>query len=384
MGRAFGPLAVISFLAFSLQAQDRAGNPFSKEYKGGSGAKADPATPAPKKGPASESHNKPANTRAAVKAAVEWLAKSQKADGSWATTLGGETGELVTTAWCGLALMAAGSSTKAQVDKAAGYVSANLFKKGINPDPKWDQTSWAIAIGGMFLAEYYASTKSADIKGALEKDLAEIFARIEPSGGWGHYHGGKNALNYVELEIMSNWMLVAAGMCQRIGLKPPGDKVARALKFIEDSCAPGAGGVGYSPNAGQKGAGCPGRTGGALFAFALLNQRSHPLFGKMIEYWKQDIDRSNEGHGSLCMGLLGSALGAREIGGDAWDTYVAKFFPQILGAAGGDGSFKHLTGKTPISMGSDGMTGPAYNTAIYALILQLDLGNLTYLGQKLN
>jgi hypothetical protein len=384
--RIFGFLCLL--LPLALFAQDRSNNPFSKDYKGGGGPKSSSTpggSPAPaltKKGPASESRNKPANAKAVAAAAVQWLANAQKPDGHWESQLGGETGDLVTSSFCALALMASGKGARAQVDKAAQFVMANIFKKGHNPDPKWDQTNWQIAVGGMFLAEYYAETKSADVKAVLEQVVQEIFARIEPSGGWGHYHGGKNPLNYIELEIVSNWMLSAAGMCQRLGLRVPGDRVGLAVKFIEECCSPGQGNVGYSPNAGQKGVGCPGRTGGALFAFSLLKQHGHPIFSKMGDYWKADIDKSSEGHGSLCMGFLGSALGARTIGADAWDTYVAKFFPQILSAATGDGSFKHLTGKTPISMGSDNMAGPAYNTAVYALILQLDLGNLTFVGQK--
>lgn len=377
-----GSLLGLFLFSLPLLAQDRSNNPFSKDYKGGGKADSNAASPAPKKAAASESRQKPGNTRAVVKGALDWLARTQQADGHWETRLGGLTGEIVTTSFAGLALLAAGSPYKAQIDKAAQYVCANILKKGHQPDPKWDQTNWQIAVGGMFLCEYYACSKSAETRAVLDKVLLEVFNRIEPSGGWGHYHGGKNALNYVELEIMSNWMLATAGMAQRLGLKPPQDKIARALKFIEDSCAPGQGGVGYSPNPGQKGMGCPGRTGGALFCHGLLRQTAAPVYPKMVEYWKSDIDKSSEGHGSLCMGFLGSALGARQIGSEAWDTYVGKFFPQILTAAAGDGSFKHLTGKTPISMGSDNTAGPAYNTAVYALVLQLDLGHLAFLGSK--
>lgn len=371
---------LLALAASCFLAQDHSNNPFSKDY--GGGGKSDPSSPV-KKGGASESKNKPQNTKAAVKAAIDWLVKNQQKDGSWETHLGGETGTLVVTSWCGLALMASGKDHKEAVDRAAKFVAAHVLDKGNNPDPKWDQTNWQIAVGGLFLAEVLASSKSDEIKAALEKVNDEIGARMEPSGGYGHCKGVKNALNYIELEVMSNWMLAAAGMCRRLGLKSKGD-MARGMSFIEQCCSPERGNVGYSPGPGQKGIGCPCRTGGALFAFALLKAQSNPLYPKMVEYWNKAVDKSNEGHGSLSMGLLESAVGARTISADAWDTYVAKFFAQILGNANADGSFKHLTGKTPASMGGDGMTGAAYPTGLFALILQLDMGNLSFFGQKNN
>ncbi len=345
-------------------------SPFSKDYEPGSPRKEGGAEkPAPSK-------NKPQNTADVVKAGLGYLAQSQRPNGSWDTKLGVNTGVLVTTAWCGLALMAS-KSYRAQVDKAAQFVMAHIFDKSANQDPKWDQTNWQIAIGGMFMGEYYALSKSGDAKACLDRAVTEGFQRMEPSGGWGHYPRGKNALGYVEFEIMSNWMLVTAGMAKRNKTKLPADKLEKALKYLCD-CAP-QGGVAYSP--GPNAVGCPGRTGGALFAFGLLGLKDDPLAAKMAEFWKKTVDQSNEAHGSLAQGMLGSALGARQIGPEAWDTYVAKFFPQILGQAAGNGSFRHLTGKTPASAGADNNCGPAYNTAIYTLILQLDLGHLRYLGR---
>ena len=50
---------------------------------------------------------------------------------------------------------------------------------------------------------------------------------------------------------------------------------------------------------------------------------------------------------------------------------------QILAHARADGSFKHIEGKSPKAVsGADRNVGAAYNTAIYALILQLDRGGL--------
>lgn len=329
-----------------------------------------------------ESKRKPAATRKTVLTALEWLVKNQQKDGSFATELGGTTGRVVTTSFCGLALMAAGPTFYPQVDKAARYVMDHIFEPydGYG-GPQWDQTNWQYAVGGVFLCEYW-SVRKVDPRGMLQKLVDEILRRMEPSGGWGHGPHVLNALNYLELEVMSNWMLAALGMASRMKAKVPAEALRQALKFIEDCCEPGQGAVGYSPRKGQKGMECPCRTGGAIFLFGLLRQLQHPLYRRMVEYWRKDVDQSAEGHGSIAMGLLSSALGARQIGPDAWDTFVNRFFQKIIDQQNPDGSFRVLEGKSIKSMGSDGSAGIAYVTGLFTLILQLDQGHLKYLGQR--
>ena len=55
----------------------------------------------------------------------------------------------------------------------------------------------------------------------------------------------------------------------------------------------------------------------------------------------------------------------------------------IQTSSAANGSFKALTGKSPQAQGNDDdKVGDAYNTGIFALILQLDSGNLRFLGAK--
>jgi hypothetical protein len=392
-------VAVGLALSMALAAQD---SPFSQKKPGKKPAGPSPAAP---RAASSESKKKPQNTAAAVKAGLEWLARNQQADGSWNTVLGGRAGLITVTSFCALSLIASGvEEYRPLVDKAAQFVSGNLFGASNPIGGQWDQTNWQFAIGGMFLCEYWKQNRPAEGKpknvetkaeaarpepaksddGLLQKIVDEIVKRIEPSGGWGHGPHVKNALNYLELEVMSNFMLATLGMARKLGAKVPGETIGKATRFVEECCNPGQGAVGYSPNPGQKGIACPCRTGGAIFGFAQAGQTGHPLFGRMIEAWKRIMKNSGEGHGSLAMGLLESALGARQIGPDAWDQFVGDFFPLILSHANADGSFKHIQGKTMMSVGGDGMTGPAYPTGVLTLIMQLDLGHLRFLGQRTN
>src|SRR5262249_5224525 len=134
----------------------------------------------------------------------------------------------------------------------------------------------------------------------------EGFKRMEPSGGWGHTSRVPCPLGYVELEVVSNWMLAMLGAAQQQGARLPADKLSKALEFIERGCHTGRGAVGYSPRPGQKGHGCVGGNGGAIFAFALLKRQDHQLYAPMVDYWRDHVEASGDGHGSAALGLLGS------------------------------------------------------------------------------
>jgi hypothetical protein len=81
-----------------------------------------------------------------------------------------------------------------------------------------DRSNWNVAIGGLFLCEYAAAlketrpnAKNARLQQALDKLADEAVRRMEDSGGWGHTPRLTNELGYVELEVMSNWMLAMLG-----------------------------------------------------------------------------------------------------------------------------------------------------------------------------
>lgn len=366
-------------------AQD---SPFSRKRTGASD-NSEPGEPSPRaaKPPRPESPNKPAKSREAVAKALAYLVSKQREDGAWQSGLAATTGDVVVTSFCALALMASGSSPnggpyQAQIQRAVEFVTRRVFDPPSMPDKKWDQTNWSVTIGTMFLAEVYSHSPSAEVKAALDRGLVEIFHRMEPSGGWGHYHGGPNALNYVELEVMSTWALGAAGILKRLKFRVPSDKVGRAVQFIEDCCASGSGGVGYSPNRGQKGVGEEGRTGGALWVFGLHGLHGHRLYPLMADWFRRNLDGATNCHGSIALGCLGAALGARQLGGQDWDAFVAAVFAKILAQQQGDGSFAPIRGTGAGAAGGDASAGPNYNTGLYALVLQLDLGNLNYLGAK--
>lgn len=113
------------------------------------------------------------------------------------------------------------------------------------------------------------------------------------------------------------------------------------------------------------------------------SSKKHPLYPLLATAYGKTIVFSNEGHGSLCLAMLASGIGARQLSDQAWKAFQGKFFPQVLAAAKPNGYFSHIAGKGIAAQGStDNLTGPIYNTAIYTLLLQLDAGRLRFIGQR--
>jgi len=131
------------------------------------------------------------------------------------------------------------------------------------PKGKFDQCNWALSVGGMFLVECLPYYKSKELKELLKRICDQLIINMETTGGWGHDASGPNPLNYVELEIMSNFAVACMGMCRREGIPVSKKALEKACAYIEQ-CVSGRG-VGYSHTNRW---GHVSRTGGAIFALA--------------------------------------------------------------------------------------------------------------------
>lgn len=319
--------------------------------------------------------------RKVVEAGLEFLARTQAGDGSFPTDLGGKTGKVVVTALGGLAFLAAGAAPDAPpLARATRYVLAQCNVAEASPfggalgggGGNWNQTNWELAYGLMFLAEMSRATRNPELKAKCAELVRALQNTQEASGGWAHGPGGPNALGYLELEIVSNYALLGMGAARRLGLELDEAKLAKALAWIEGT-ASADGGVGYSQRQGQKGFGDPGRTAGALVAFAALGQARHPFFAKMAGFYGRELPKLIDGHVSPAMHLLAGAMAARLLGKQAWRTYVETYRPHLMGARRPDGSFA----STPthesqqLRSNTDLTVGPRWTTATYVLILSL-------------
>ncbi|MBX3471797.1 MAG: PDZ domain-containing protein [Planctomycetes bacterium] len=322
-----------------------------------------------------------------IEAGLAFLARQQQPDGRFPTDLGGKTGNVVVTSLGGLAFLAAGAGFEpgGPLDRATTYVMNNVGPAGPSPLSRgggggnWNQENWELSYGLMFLAEVARKTRRPDVKAKCAELVKLLEKNQEQSGGWAHGPGGPNALNYLELQIMSNYALLGMGAAKKLGLEVDMSRLERALGWVEGT-ASNDGGVGYSHRQGQKGFGHPGRTAGAIVAFASLGQTRHPFFGRMVGYLERNLGRLPEGHVSPAMHLLAGAMASRLLG-RGWDAYMEAYRPLIMSFRRPDGSFSATPTRESRSLGSntDITVGPSWTTATYVLILSLPRNKLPLL-----
>jgi hypothetical protein len=328
---------------------------------------------------------------AVTAAALEYLKKAQTGDGSWGFTTGSQNGQVAVASLAGLAFLASGSTPSKgpyapQIGKAVKFVTRACKGPGRFPGAgagakgNWNQENWKWGFAGMFLAEAHRCSPKPDLAETLQTVCRTIARNQEQSGGWAHGPGGPNALGYLELEIVSNYVLSALGCCRQLGLEIDMECVQKALKFIE-ATGPGDGGVGYSTRPGQKGHGEAGRTGGAIVAFTTLGFRRHPFCQKMGRYLLRRMRDLPHGHVSPMMHLWFGSLACHNQGPAHVKRFWKEFRTVFMAARRPDGAFDSWPTRETVQLhaNSDRQMGLAWSTASLALPLLLPAGKLNLL-----
>lgn len=312
----------------------------------------------------------------ALDGALAWLAERQLSTGGFEETLGGSNGAVVMTSLAGLAWIAGGSSLKRGAHKknlqqAVDFVVANTGKRSglLGGDgANWDQTTWAFAHAGIFLGELHKASPKKELADELQKIATELCARQEASGGYAHGPGGKNALGYLELNIMAGFVLSALGLAEQAGAEVDEAVAEKLLAYCEKSSS--GGGVGYSTADGQQGHGNIGRTAGAWLGARTLGIRQ-AFVKSMASFCKSNVDKALDGHASLMQHILLAGLAATAHGRGVQKTYDDAMAIDLLLARAPDGSLQSRPWHESISMSSntDVTCGEVWTTACWAIVI---------------
>lgn len=319
--------------------------------------------------------------QAMIDAGLKWLAERQESGGGFRQTLSGANGAVVQTSLAGLAWLAGGSDLKAgpykdNVDGAFRYVSGHLGRMGSRigtsdaGGPSWDQSNWGYAHAAIFLGELYHRSPNDDVKQALldcGKTLAE---RQEASGGWAHGPGGKNALGYLELNIVSGLALTGIGLAWQAGYDVPEDVMERAEEYLSKTGG-GDGGVAYSGKDGQRGSGNIGRTAGSWLGFVNLGLAKNGWCRKMGKYVKRNAGALLDGHASLMQHVLLAGVAAHAQGGEARKRFWDAAQRDLVLARSPDGSFQPRPWyENPVGESNTDVTfGDVWTTASWTIVL---------------
>lgn len=317
---------------------------------------------------------------------LKFLASRQTDSGNQ-QAVSNENHAVATASLCGLAWIGSGKKKYAKnITKAAEFVMENAGKsraRGLGSasskgGANWNQSNWSLSYSAIFLSEYFAQKKRISVKKRLQEIVNKLIENQEASGGWAHGPGGPNALDYLELEIMSNLALGGIGMAERVGIQVDNAKVVKAYQYVK-ACTSG-GGVAYSPRPGQAGAGDPGRTAGALWALKQVG-KGKGLQGSMTKYYTRQLGELYEGHASPTMHILNGALASAQLGKSAYSKYWKTWRPFIMASRTMDGAFGCRPNHESLQMKHhpDRTWGPSFVTAHYVLAMELGQGRFKLL-----
>ncbi len=336
----------------------------------------------PKKGTDAKKPHKGKARARIVGGALEWLKGQQQADGSFKETLSGKNGAVVLTALAGLAWLGAGSDLKNgpysdNVARAAQWVAkavkdtSSPFGKAKPGAPSWNQWNWGWAHAAIFLGELHKRTPDATVLDGLTFCAMRLVETQEQSGGWAHGPGGKNALDYLELNIVTGLALCGLGCAKQNGFDVPESTIEKAEQYLKASSS--GGGVGYSAGPGQRGSGNIGRSAGCWLGYRALGQKSK--FGKSLGSWtKRNCGAIFGGHASLMQHIFLAGVAANAAGTGAKKDFWKAALPSFVLARAPDGSFQPRPWHETLSMGSnsDVTFGEVWTTATWTIILVAD------------
>lgn len=310
--------------------------------------------------------------------ALAWLGKRQ-VGGGFPETLGGSNGAVVQTCLAGLAWIGGGSSLAKGKHKENLATAQQFVLRGLTLPNRmaeagggnWDQTTWGYAHAAIFLGELQLAGGGKKPSADLQRIADTLCTRQEVSGGYGHGPGGKNALGYIELNILAGYVACGLSIAQQAGCKIDANVVDKLFGYTDESSGED-GGVGYATGEGQKGMGNIGRTAGMWLAARGLGRGEQPSTAKMGEYVRAHIADMMGGHASLQQHILLAGVAASAMGKEASDAYWSGGLQRDLTLARApDGSLQPRPWHESLLMQSntDVTCGEVWTTASWAIVL---------------
>jgi hypothetical protein len=262
------------------------------------------------------------DTEKAVAAGLAWLAKQQKADGSWAFDQGAKDETSAATAFAVLAFLGAGETHKDAkgkyrnaVNKGLQSLMKNVPLNGANAGKvAKSATFYGQGITTLALVEAYAQTKDATIKPYAQAALNYIQKNQAKDGSWGYAAAAATG----DTSILG-WQMQALWVAKQAGLVVDARSVKSAMAFL-DKVAAGKNKehYGYSTNAGA----APST---ALTAVGLWT-RAHfdgwgPKDAGMEEGVKGLLKRPATKNRLDLYYLHYATMVLKHVGGEAWETW---------------------------------------------------------------
>ncbi len=326
------------------------------------------------------------STADSIEKGLNFLAKTQRADGQWFPTGGYGSYPTVMTAIAGLGFIAGGSTPESgpyakNVRKAMFYCLrvAEAEKDGlIAGSGNEGQSMYGHGFAMLFLAQCYGmdldEKTEKRVKAVLDKAIA-LTAKCQSdtgkqnnnAGGWIYTPSGGGDEGSVTVT-----QLQALRACRNAGLKVPKSTIDRAVAYLKIS-QNGDGGISYSYS--SRGSSRPAISAAAIACFYAAgiydrnaggdkNSKEAEMVDKLVKYCagRLNVEGNGEFGGYYFYTHLYYAEAMYQRGGKDWKDYYPKIKQKLLSQQAPDGSW------------NGDNVGTAYGTGIACIILQLPYG----------
>jgi hypothetical protein len=263
-----------------------------------------------------------------VEKGLEYLAKTQSADGSWGTQNNGGVGGVVGLAM--MSMMAHGevpddSRYGKVIKKAVDYLIKTQQANGLLAGAAGSSPVYSHGFATLALAEVYGMSDDPRVGPALKKAVGLILSSQNRLGGWRYSIGSTDADTTV-----SGAQMIALRAAANAGIEVPEDNIRRGVAYYK-SCFIRGGGFGYT------GPDSPGRAraGIGLLVLSLSGEYRAPECKATADYI---AGASGDSSYFFYMSYYCSQA-MFQAGGKYWQQWNETMTPLIIGMQAADGSW---------------------------------------------
>jgi len=312
-----------------------------------------------------------------LKGIAAHLLATQQKNGRWQPGVGGDA-DVYTSAFCGLALLAADEVQFLPAVKAAIRFINEKSTASIDPkNPRVGPKNWQAASSAILMAEYQLATGDASFFKSLQANCDLLAARVTPQGKMGHhfdipYNGG--GLVIINSQAHLAWAL--AEKCGHVR-----DEVAwsRSYREVEASLDQRTGALGYSAKA-PRSPDIAARTGAMASALAITGAKEGMVL-RLAGALAAHHGRMRHAHAMSSIGLIFGFAGLKSVDPKAHREVMEKWRPFLELSRNASGSAAYFGGKRNI--GGDQYLGLSpIGNAMTALMIASAEGKLHMHGGR--
>jgi len=316
-----------------------------------------------------------AQTRKAVKAALDFLAKQQNADGSF-----GSNYQLASSSLAGLAFLGYGSNYnhgpyRAQIQKLVEYILKIQDAQGYFDDGQSRMHGHGYAT--LFLAMAYGAMppeKRKQVKKALQKAVRITVRSQSREGGW-YYYPAHTGFGLGDEGSVTVTQVQALRACRDAGIHVPKRVIDRGQRYIKNSTTPA--GTRYRIHGGRTTVTLTAAGVAVMNAYGVYDPKKCVQLQWGLDVLKRAI-KSCLNRGAAAMdavswpwyGNLYLAQACWQAGDEMWKLYYPTTYKRLLSTQNTDGSWSRARGRWGMAYGA------VFGTAIAALILEVPMGYL--------